>query len=539
MDSTLKQLLTLVEKGNVEQRCAALLVLGALKLQEAQTTKVASAALDNPNPVVKDFALRYFEEVQPDTAIPSVLRLLDDPDKEMQDRAVRLLSRAGQAAVPPLVENVSSANRVWQLNAARVLCAVRGTAALKGLLRMLLAGADEFNKSVCDLMIPVIRDMEIKEQERFYDEVEAFALKLDVNQQRAAAISAVRLLGQLGRPQARRWLFKLIGAEHQPSLRTHALVALLRCLREQDLRKDELAKLIALLEEPEFTEISRLALELLDAHPLPEDSRPLLSRLLESRHEAVQKLALRKMADFATPATVRTLIEQLGDPDYRRREVAARSLHKIPEARAALIKELIACHDPSKAWSIAELLPAYDGKWRQDTLEALWKRLEGAIVAEDRIQTAFLHVLKQASTEYVYQQLAAQAGKLIKAKRYREAVAFLAPLKEFPEFKPEDKFRFALAQLKSRSHAVASHRQQPAVDLLGDLYRNSAYPLFETMRKEKSLTPDDLFYVGFSLVERSGGERNLGKDLLEHLASSFPRNKIGKSSKNKLKLLNW
>lgn len=539
MDRTFNQLLTLVENGTIEQRCAALLVLGALKLQQTQVIKRADAALDHANPVLKDFALRYFEEVQTNAAIPSLLRFLDDPEKEMQERAIQCLSRAAQAAVGPLLQSAPTATRGWQLNAARVLCAVPGKAALTGLLSMLLAGTDEFNKLVCDLMMPVLRAMEGKEQAQCYQAVEAFAAKLDLHQQSAAAISAARLLGLLGRPQARGWLFKLVGAEHHASLRTHSLVALLRCLREHDLRKDEHAKLIALLEETDFTEITRLALELLDTHPMPEGSRPLLSRLLESPHPAVQKFALRKMADFGTPATVRTLIEQLGDSDYRRREVAARSLHKIPEARAALLKELLACDDPSKAWSIAELLPAYDGKWRQETLEALWRRLQTAVAAEDRIQTAFLHVLKQAGAEHTYEQLAAQAGKLIKAKKHKEALPFLTLLKEFPEIKPEDRFRFALAQLKAYSHAVASRRQQPAVDLLGDLYRNSAYPLFETMKKEKNLTPDDLFYLGFSLVERSGEERNLGRDLLEHLAASFPRTKIGKNSKNKLKLLNW
>ncbi|MGH7825340.1 MAG: HEAT repeat domain-containing protein [Candidatus Binatia bacterium] len=539
MDNFLQQLLTLVEKGNIEQRCAVLIVLGALKVRQAQVMRAASAALGHPNPALKDFAFRYFEEVQASAGIPSLLRFLDDPDKEMQERAIRFLSRAGQSAVDPLLQAAATATRVWQLNAARVLCAVRGKKALNGLLRMLLSGTDEFNKPVCDLMIPVIREMDIKEQKQLYLEVEAFAAKLDANQQRAAAISAVRLLGQLGHPHARRWLFKLLGAENHSSLRTHALVALLRCLREEELRKDEHAKLISLLDEADFTEVTRRTLELLGAHPLPEDSRPLLSRLLQNRHEAVQKFALDKMGDFATPATVRTLIEQLGDSDYRRRGVAARSLHKIPEARASLIKELLGCEDPSKAWSIAELLPAYDGRWRQDTTDALWKRLEAAIAAQDRIQTAFLHVLKQAGIEYAYQQLATSGVKLIKAKRYKEALPFLTPLKDFPEFKPEDKFRFALAQLKSHSPAVAAHRQEPVVDLLRELYRNSAYPLFEAIKKEKNLTPDDLFYLGFTLVERSGEERNLGKDLLEHLASSFPRKKIGKSSKNKLKLLNW
>ena len=49
--------------------------------------------------------------------------------------------------------------------------------------------------------------------------------------------------------------------------------------------------------------------------------------------------------------------------------------------------------------------------------------------------------------------------------------------------------------------------------------------------------------IGFecveSFVERPGDERSLGKDLLEYVAGKFPRNKIGKSAKNKLKLLAW
>jgi hypothetical protein len=75
------------------------------------------------------------------------------------------------------------------------------------------------------------------------------------------------------------------------------------------------------------------------------------------------------------------------------------------------------------------------------------------------------------------------------------------------------------------------------VELLADLYRSSAYPLLEALRKEKSLDPHEVFSLGFNFAERSGGERSLGKDLLEHIANKFPRNKIGKSAKNKLRLL--
>jgi HEAT repeat protein len=536
MDNTLQDILGLVEKGTVEHRCAALLVLAGLKINNAAVAKAVSAFLDGPNPVLKDYALRYFEEVQPKNNIVQLVKMLDDGDKDVQERAVRSLSGAGQAAVEPLLKGVSNGSRIWQLNAARVLCQVRGKAALKGLLQMLAAGTDESNRIVCDLMTPALREMDGKEQESFYGEVESFAAKLDAKEQRPAVVSAMRLLGQLGRPQVRRWLFKFVGPGQHPAVRAHALVALLRCLRDQDIRKDEYAKLFAILEEAQATEATRLALDLLDAHELPDDSRALLGKLMQSPHSDVQKFALRKMGDVGTPATVRTLVEQLGDPDYRKRDVAAGSLRKIPDARAALIKELISCADASKAWSIAELLPSFEGKWRQDTLDALWKRLQKAIEDEERIQTAFLHVLKRADGEFAYQKLAEQGGKLVKAKKFKESVGFLLPLKDFPGVKPENKFHLALAQLKLHSHTVATNRQHPAVELLTDLYRGSAYPVFEILKKEKGLAPEDLFALGFSLVERSGQERGLGIDLLEHVAEKFPRNKIGKSAKNKLKL---
>jgi len=455
----------------------------------------------------------------------------------MQERAVRSLTGAGQAVVPLLIQQSKEASRTWQLNGARVLAAVRGKAALKGLLQMLSAGTDETNKVICDLMTPALREMESKELDGFYDEVEGFAAKLDVKQQRPAAVSTMRLLGQLGRPQARRWLFKYIGNEQHPAVRAHALVGLLRCLREQELRKDEYAKLLPILEEAEYSEVTRLVIDLLDAHQLPEDSRALLAKLMQSPHSDLQKFALRKMGDVATPASIRTLVEELGDPDYRKRDVAASSLRKIPDARNVLLKELATCEDPSKAWSIAELLPSFEGKWRQDTLDGLWKRLQQAIAAEERIQTAFLHVLKSADVEFVYDRLADQGAKLVKSKKYKESLGFLTPLKDFSEFKPEHRYSLALAQLKLHAHTLATNRQHPAVELLAGLYRGSAYPVLETLRKEKSLTSEDLFALGFSLVERAGQERGLGVDLLEHVAEKFPRNKIGKNAKNKLKLI--
>lgn len=539
MDKTLQNLLTLASEGSVEHRCAALLILGALKLQDDSVVEIAGTALGYANVVLKDYGLRYFEEAQPKAGISRLLPLLDDEDKDVRERAIRLLSGFGQAAVHPLLQSAKTATRLWQINAVRVLCTVRGKTAWKGLFQLLTQGDLEVNKAACDLVTAALHEMGEKEQEDLYAEVETFAAALGEQGQRTALISALRLLGQLGRPQARKWLFGFVAADHHHSVRFHALVALLHCLRGQELHKGELARLLPLLEEAEFSDTLRLTLELLESHPLPEECQPVLSRLLESPHMTVQKFALRKMGEFDSPVVVRTLVQQLGDSDYTRRNAAARSLRRIPAARTALSKEFLACDDPGKAWAIAEILPTYEGKWRRDTLDEIWQRLQAAIEAEDRIQGAYLHFLKSVNVDYAYAQLASHGAQLKKAKKCKEATRFLSLLKEFPAFNAEDKFILAIAQLKLHTHDVVptARRHDPALDLLMDLYRSSAFPLLEALKKEKALEPEDLFYLGFSFAEGSAEERTLGEGILEFLVHRYPHTKIGKSAKNKLRLL--
>ncbi|HEU4638462.1 MAG TPA: hypothetical protein VFS84_06390, partial [Candidatus Binatia bacterium] len=144
MDKVLNQILGLADKGTVEQRCASLLVLGALKLQSSEITNTVGEMLAHANPVLKDYALRYFEQVQAKAATPLVVKLLDDPDRDIQERAVRLLMQAGAAGVDPLIKNSLGASRSWQINAARILCAVQGSSARLALLEMLRAGSDDF-----------------------------------------------------------------------------------------------------------------------------------------------------------------------------------------------------------------------------------------------------------------------------------------------------------------------------------------------------------------------------------------------------------
>ena len=120
MEKVLAELIALAVEGNVEQRCASLIVMGALKLQNSEVAKTVSAMMDEPNPVLKDYAMRYFEQAQGKQSVVIFTKHLDDSDKEIQERAIRALTKAGDLTVEPILKRIAAASRTWQINAVRV-----------------------------------------------------------------------------------------------------------------------------------------------------------------------------------------------------------------------------------------------------------------------------------------------------------------------------------------------------------------------------------------------------------------------------------
>ena len=55
------------------------------------------------------------------------------------------------------------------------------------------------------------------------------------------------------------------------------------------------------------------------------------------------------------------------------------------------------------------------------------------------------------------------------------------------------------------------------------------------LSKARWLDADDLFYLGFHFVEGTGSEKEFGGQILNLLLERFPRSKLAKDAKNKLR----
>ena len=538
MDATLKGVIGLVGGPDVEARCAALLVLTQLKNDEDRVVDAVGTALTAKNVVVRDFAVGYFEHVRPRQGVDLLVPLLEADDEPLRHRIVSILATFGQAAVTAVKKRVKDAPR-RRLNAIIDLCGRVRTAAALDLLFELIAGDDfDASRAACDVLIAAVPALDTRERTDLFDRADRLASTAKGH--RTGLVGAAKLFGALGDSKARKRLFAMLDAAEQSAVvRTHALGALVNCLRGQTVGAKEIATLLPLLDESDEAGFVRPAIQLLEDQSLDRSYLAQLNRLAESPQPLVKRFAVHKLGAFESGSVVKTLIGYLTDDSYARRDEAAQSLKKLPAARAALMKEFLACDDERKAWTLSDVLLVHERDWKRDTLSALWAKLESALEKrEDRLYSAYFQFLNALDPGDLAVRVRARAERLRKSKGYVLSAKWLGLLKDSPAFDAETKFALAVAEIKAHPHARAGavRRHDPALERLREL-AHSAFPTAERLRKERTLAPEELFYVAFNCAEGRGEERALARELLEHLVAKCGRTKVGKAAKNKLQLM--
>jgi hypothetical protein len=491
----------------------------------------------SPNVLVRDFALGYFERVRSAQTVPAVLPLLDAEDEPLRKRAVALLAPHGAAAISAARKHLADAPR-RRLAAIVELCAqVRNAAALDALFELMERDDVDVNRIACDALLAVAPGLGERERADLFRRAEALAS--GARGHRTRLVAAAKLFGALGDPKARKTLFAMLHEREPHVVHTHALAALTQCLRGKSLSEREIDALLPLLAHEDEAGVVRPAVRLLEDQTFDRAYLSRLNQLAESPQPIVKRFAVGTLGSFESGGVVKTLIGYLTDDSYARRDQAIATLKTLPAARLPLMKELLACDDERRAWTIADILLLHDRGWKRDTLTALWAKLEKALEQrEDRLYAALHHVLLALDADWLRERIRARADKKRTARQFADAARWLALLKDSPAWDDEARFAYALATLKMHRHPLGgtARPRDPALDTFRAL-ADSPFPLADRLRRERAVDAEDAYYVAFALAEQRGEARGVAAEILEHLAEKHGRTKVGKAAKNKLQLL--
>jgi hypothetical protein len=152
-----------------------------------------------------------------------------------------------------------------------------------------------------------------------------------------------------------------------------------------------------------------------------------------------------------------------------------------------------------------------------------------------------LELLLAIDQEAYAKLLGQQAQSYRKAKRFDQAAQVLARLDSAGLLDEDGRYTALICGLcalpSKKELARASRTTDPVLRQLVALLGRGE-PVARQLKKEKCLTDDDLFYIGFNFSEsKDEDEQAFGAELLSHLAETAPRSKLGRSAKNKLHLM--
>lgn len=530
-DATTRKLLELLAEGRPDLRCAAAMMLGAIQPKGKQIIKSLGATLQDPNPQLRRASMDAIGKVGGKDALPYLLQVVRAGGEEAELGA-ESIAKTGSSGVKLLLKEMEGGAPSVKKAIAIALSRSGAQHAVDTALQSLL---DE-NPEVVDA---ARRSLESEAQrgdesarKNLAKRMIAFLSKKDVLTKPTAVGASLRILEMLRDPGAEKMLWKWATSSYPGPIRAAALRALSN-LPPPD--KSALKPLFKLLDEKDPS-LVRPALEILNKLPVPSSFLSKLLMLLESPENAIRLFALRALRHIDQAKVADAVLARLHHPDPEMRRVAEEVASGLSSARKVLARQLLASKDVATCWAIVRVLQREVGGIDPSTMRSLSSRALLSVERDESWSEPLLHFVRRQDPKRTFAELRKRGMQLRKAKKFAEAVRCLRLITREPDFSPVERFELALAglMLSPKKTDSAARAADHCLGHFTTLAHMDQFRLFDRLKKEKIVGAEECFYIGFHFLERGGGEKKTGVDLLKHCLKRWKKSKVSKEAKEKL-----
>ena len=585
-------IIDLLDSERVELRAAAATVLSAVGKGDKAVESALTSRLEDSDGVVRRIALEGLADMGAGGIAQKLVPLLRGDDDTLAERAAQVLAQQGAAAEGPLRKEIGAGPVAARRVMAQLLLR-RGTqpaveAVLDQLadeefgeqaLQLVRAELDSGNEKVANLIekTAVGRASEANKElakawakaQKAIAAAKPAKKKSNGNGQPAPAPdpmrdpevargaatlgSLLRLIGYLARPSTQSMLLKYADDEQPRPIRLAAIAGLRRIVATSEAKGTEkvIESLIDYADGDDFA-VAQSAVDTLRGARIPESLSKAFAALTKSKNVAAQKLAMERMPAGSGASTIKNLVEAVGGDDPTARDAAARGLAKAPESVLPVTRALLATKDEQVARRYAGVLRSHRGHVSNQAIDELVDRVSEYVELHNKNKiTADQIVLERVLAELVADIAPGKHVELLfeRARRLRKAGK---PVEAFGSLKPllrsradldaaidnDQRFFLAVLSLEAAGEGIlrTTHANDPVFEQFARLAAKG-YPVAKQLNREKEVTDEAIYALGFRLIESGdGANEELGAELLEGIIEERPRSKLAKAAKNKLKL---
>ena len=541
MQPPVTKIIKMLDDSRPERRYAALMVLGELGLKEATIVKRIVACLEGDDPLLQRYALEALGSLRAHKIAKHVAPFLESHDDELRARALALLAAQGDKASAEIAKELDQGSPARRREIAKILAKNHDAQTMAQLLDRL--GDPEIGDAVMQTLRGEIERMSAQEttsvQKLLLARVKSKQLMRDEN----AGAHTLRLLGYIRDGKLVATLLPFLKTGQPLAIRLAAIAGLRRPLKAS---KTTDKAVLALLEQAADSEshVARASIETLRPLQLPEGSAKVLGSLADSPHADVRAFAVEALGRRGDNKAIAMVVDRLSSDDPASREAASRALRRADGAVAQLLKQLKQTVDDGPGTErLVRLLVPHASELKPTARREVVELTVSALQEHRAAAPQLLRLARAADAHGYAQALTERAMKHRKAKRFDQAFALFNQLEDASLLEDDGRYAALVCGLAVNSAkkdlARAARGTSPVLRHAVKLVE-VGFPVGGRLKRESALDSEDLFYLGFNFVEsKDEDEKEFGATLLSQIAQKSPRSKLGKSAKNKLRLVGW
>jgi HEAT repeat protein len=533
--SEIDKIVAMLRADALEKRIAAAMVLGELRPKAPNVLDALTELATSDVAALQIHALDALGRIGAKRVVTKLLPLLGARDADVRQRASRAIAGVGADVLPAVRKRMESAGSEERRALDAILAELGGKEAFGTLLASLTSSDADAAKSAALAVRAHLKSADKAERKTCLAQTEAFLKAQTKSGGNASAVAAaVKILGYIEDERAVPTLLVYATDSKQPSaVRQEAIIALRFVLGAAgDARKKAVAALIDCAVDRDET-VAQTALLSLGPVPVDASHGAKLAKLVEHPDFERARLVLEKLGQQHDADAAKLLVGVLARSEKRRAEVAARLLASHPDAAVPLARALLETRDADRRWTIRTVLRPLASRLtpavRKQLLEAAIEQLESG----QKGWEACLDVAQASDAKGTAEALRTSATRMRK-KNPDKALAALSVISKSEFATDDDRWSRAVLELlrSPRELSPAARATDDALRQIAAL-AEEGFDVVTQLRKDRSLDPEQLYYVGFHFAEKRDP---IGAELLRVVIDKSGRTKLGKMAKNKLGL---
>ena len=537
MANELERMCRLLDEGDAELQIAVSRVLRELKPKDAAVRKSLAGALKSQNEMVRLYALEALAAIDLSAALPVVVPLLGGPEA-VRARASQILIGAGAASAAALRDHLDSKDPQVRKGILDILGKLPGVDTIETLFAGLLDPDLDVVRNAAQAYCQRMESASPADRTKALKKILEFMESGKVQKLKTPLASCLTIVGALRDASAVKAVLKYTDRKMPPAARQHALRALGGLPIEGKEAVAVVSKLLPLLDEAEFNEIVRPALDVLGKLAPGKEHAERLLKHAKSRVPLVRLYAVKALGTLGSVQAGSILVEELLGADPRLAESADAALRRNPDFVPVLVKALDKEEDVARTFKIVNVLKNFKNVLDKSLVKKFLAKTFQMLAKKESGFQAYFEIVRAAAPDLARKEVLEQGRDQLKKKDFEEAERVLRLVQRDDLASAEGDFALAIAQLRQQrlDPTGAGRDQGNAIGLFLKLSRKEGFNLLKQLEKESAVvSPEGLLYLGFAFTERQGADRDLGGAILKLVAKKFGSKEEGKVAKQKLK----